>query len=666
LRLVCLVAQEGQPASEHKTSPIGQRGEQLSYSIETHSLTKRFPRHRGLDGLLRPSRRDEVVAVDAVTVSIKRGELFGLLGPNGAGKTTLIKLLSTLVLPTSGDALISGYPLADGEMVRRRIGLVTGEERSFYWRLSGRDNLRFYASLYGLSHTETEGRVGELASLLGLQEVLDQRFDAYSTGMKQRLALARGLLNDAEILFLDEPTRSLDPSSAARLRETIHRLVHERGHTIVLVTHQLGEAGQLCDRLGIMHRGRLAVVHEVGRLKELVRPEARYQMEIAGISEAALREFRHLDGVIELSTEALSPDKITLDVRLLESASALAEMLRRIVAEGGGIGSIRAEDVTLEEIFEKFTGNDWSGDGAGVSSSPQMPCVEKRTYPDKRPVLDAVMSSGLLRAGLRKTWAFVLRDFKLQVSYRLAFLLQCFGILFSVASFYFVALLFGQAAAPHLQAYGGDYFAFVLVGIAFMRYQGVAMSTFADTIRRGQMMGTLEAMLVTPTRLSTVLVSSSLWSFAFASLQVLIYLLLGAFLFGADLGHANLLAAVVIQVLTILAFSGIGILSASFTMVFKRGDPVNFLFGSVSTLLAGVLYPITVLPSWLSPVSYLIPLTYSLQAMRRAILTGDSLSALASDVMALLLFAAILLPMSFVAFRYAVKRAKIEGSLTQY
>jgi ABC-2 type transport system permease protein len=260
----------------------------------------------------------------------------------------------------------------------------------------------------------------------------------------------------------------------------------------------------------------------------------------------------------------------------------------------------------------------------------------------------------------------VTRDFKLQVSYRLAFLLQSFGILFSVASFYFVALLFGEAAAPHLQEYGGDYFAFVLVGIAFMRYQSVAMSTFATTIRRGQMMGTLEAMLVTPTRLSTVLVSSSLWNFAFTSLQVLIYLLLGAFLFGADLRQTNLVAAMVIQVLTILAFSGIGILSASFTMVFKRGDPINFLFSSVSTLLGGVLYPVTVLPGWLQPVSYLIPLTYSLRAMRRAILIGDSLSALSPDVLALSLFAAVLLPMSFVAFRYAVKRAKIEGSLTQY
>jgi ABC-2 type transport system permease protein len=635
----------------------------LSYSVETFSLTKRFPRQKGLDGLLRPSRREEVVAVDGVTMSIKRGELFGLLGPNGAGKTTLIKLLSTLVLPSSGDALVSGHPLRDGEGVRRRIGLVTGEERSFYWRLSGRDNLRFYASLYGLSGAQARGRVQELADLLGLDEVLDRRFDTYSSGMKQRLALARGLLNDAEILFLDEPTRSLDPSSAARLRETIRSLAHDHGHTVVLVTHQLGEAEQLCDRLGIMRSGRLTVVDEVSRLKELVRPEVRYRVEVARLPEATLEELRGLDGVVELSTGALGPGKAALELRLLESASALSEVLRLVVEGGGEIDSIRAEDVTLEEIFEKFTSEDWP---AGARGSPPASGAAAVGRKGRSEGTAGSTIPGLLRAGLTKVWAFVTRDFKLQVSYRLAFLLQSFGILFSVASFYFVALLFGEAAAPHLQEYGGDYFAFVLVGIAFMRYQGVAMSTFAATIRRGQMMGTLEAMLVTPTRLSTVLVSSSLWNFAFTSLQVLIYLLLGAFLFGADLGQTNLVAAMVIQILTILAFSGIGILSASFTMVFKRGDPINFLFSSISTLLGGVLYPITVLPGWLQPVSYLIPLTYSLRAMRRAILTGDSLSALSPDVLALSLFAAVLLPMSFVAFRYAVKRAKIEGSLTQY
>ncbi len=638
----------------------------MSYSIQTSALTKRFPQQKGLRSLLRPRSHEHVVAVDGVTMSIAEGELFGLLGPNGAGKTTLIKLLCTLVVPTSGEALVNGFRLSDGEKVRRQIGLVTGEERSFYWRLSGRDNLRFYGSLYGLSVSEADRRVAELSGLLGLGEFLDQRFGTYSAGMKQRLALARGLLNDAEIILLDEPTKSLDPGAAMRLRETIHDLSGEHGHTVVLVTHQLGEAAQLCDRIGIMHRGRLTVADEVSRLRDLVRPESRYRLDVVGLTGDAARRLEQVEGIVDLVEEQCSEERVLLDLRVEEGGSSLTNVLRVIVENGAKVESVRTEDVTLEEIFEEFTGrqaNAGEAERQHISLAPQVSeglRSAESTVVQEMGVLDAV------RDGLRKVWAFVCRDLKLQASYRLAFFFQSFGILFSVASFYFVALLFGEAAVPHLQAYGGDYFSFVVVGIAFMRYQGVAMGTFATTIRRGQMMGTLEAMLVTPTRLSTILVASSVWSFVFASIQVLLYLLLGVLVFGVDLSRANLAAALVVQILTVLAFSGLGILSASFIMVFKQGDPISFLFGSVSTLLGGVLYPIAVLPGWLQPISYLIPLTYSLNAMRRAILLGDPLSALAADLLPLVLFAVILLPLSFVAFRYAVKRAKIEGSLTQY
>ena len=638
----------------------------MSYSIETLDLTKRFRRRRDIRSMLSPWTGEEVVAVDHVTLSVRRGELFGLLGPNGAGKTTLIKLLSTLVVPNSGEALVNGFPLTDGENVRRQIGLVGGEERSFYWRLSGVDNLRFYASLCDLSHGEADERIRQLSELLGLGEFLHGRFDTYSAGMKQRLALARGLLNEAEILFLDEPTKSLDPGAAMRLRETIHDLSRKRGHTVVLVTHQLREDEQMCDRIGIMHRGRLTVADEVGRLKELVRPETQYRLQVVGLSGETISRVGRLEGVIELSTEARSEGEAVLYLRVVEDKSSLPRVLRAIWENGGEIEGIDAEDVTLEEIFEEFTGDQSPASDSGQQSSLGTTWVREGLRPLKPSVPRSVRILDNVRSGLAKVWAFVCRDFKLQTSYRLAFFFQVFGILFSVASFYFVALLFGDAAVPHLQLYGGDYFAFVLVGIAFMRYQGVAMGTFSATIRTGQMMGTLEAMLVTPTRLSTILLSSSLWSFAFTSLQVLFYLLLGVLVFGVDLGHANVAAAALVQILTILVFSGIGILSASFTMVFKQGDPINFLFGSVSTLLGGVLYPITVLPAWLQPVSYLLPLTYSLSAMRRAILLGDPLRALMPDLLPLVLFAAVLLPLSFVAFGYAVQRAKIEGSLTQY
>ena len=637
----------------------------MPYAIETFNLTKRFPGQKGPASMLRRFSGEGVVAVDNVTLSVKRGELFGLLGPNGAGKTTLIKLLCTLVLPTSGEAVVNGFPLADRASVRRHVGLVSGEERSFYWRLSGRENLRFYAALHDLAPSHAEKRMKHLSELLDLGEFLDQRFDRYSAGMRQRLALARGLLHEAEILFLDEPTKSLDPTAAMRLRETIQDLAHGQGRTVVLVTHQLGEAEQMCDRIGIMHCGKLRVTDEISHLRELVKPAERYALQVSGLEPATINELQRLEGVADLAAEKCGLNRLKLDLSLVEGPANLPRVLKTIIEAGGGIEKIRAEEVTLEEIFEEFTAK---GEVSGryTDQPASLRSVAGELSPSRSTTRETKGWLEKAVASLRKPVSFVRRDFKLQASYRLAFFLQFFGILFSVATFYFVSLLFGEAAMPHLQAYGGDYFAFVLVGIAFMRYQGVAMGTFAGTIRSGQMMGTLEAMLVTPTPLSTILVSSSLWSFAFTSIQVLIYLLMGVVLFGVDMGKVTLLAAVVIQTLTIVAFSGIGILSASFAMVFKRGDPIAFLFGSVSTLLGGVFYPITVLPGWLQPISYLLPLTYSLRAMRHAILRGDSLYELAPEVITLAVFAGILLPLSFLVFRYAVRRAKMEGSLTQY
>jgi len=267
---------------------------------------------------------------------------------------------------------------------------------------------------------------------------------------------------------------------------------------------------------------------------------------------------------------------------------------------------------------------------------------------------------------LRKPLAFVKRDLTLQLSYRLAFFLQFFRIFFSVLMFFFVARVFGGAATPYLDAYGGDYFSFVLVGIAFSGYLGVAMGSFSGSIRQGQMMGTLEAMLVTPIRLSTILISSSLWNFAFTSLRIIVYLLIGVVFFRVDLSRANWFAALLIQVLTILTFGSLGIISASFIMAFKQGNPLNMVLGTASSLLGGVYYPVTVLPFWLQPFSHLLPITYSLRAMRLAVLQGYSLRALAPDILALALFSAVLLPLGMVAFRLAVRKAKMDGSLTQF
>jgi ABC-2 type transport system permease protein len=268
----------------------------------------------------------------------------------------------------------------------------------------------------------------------------------------------------------------------------------------------------------------------------------------------------------------------------------------------------------------------------------------------------------------RKPLAFFKKDFLMEVSYRFSFVLQFASIFFSVVMFYFVGKLLSEAPSVQrsISEYGGEYFAFVLIGIAFQNFLSVGLGSFSNSIRAEQMIGTLEAMLVTPTRLSTIVLSSSQWSFAFTSIRVGIYLLLGGLFFGVSFGDANILPALTALVLTVIAFSSLGIISASFIMIFKRGDPLAWAISTSSTLLGGVYYPISILPDWLQTLSYLFPITYALDAIRLSLLQGYGFSGIATDLLALVAFSAITLPLSLLAFRYAVKRAKRDGSLAYY
>src|ERR671914_1382046 len=199
----------------------------------------------------------EVEAVRGVSFEIREGELFGLLGPNGAGKTTTIKMLITLLIPTAGEARVLGYDVVkDAREVRKRIGYVFGGERGVYERLSGYDNLRYFAELYGVPGREQRGRIEELLELVGLKGREHERTEGYSRGMKQRLHIARGLLHDPQVVFLDEPTIGLDPVGARELRATIASLA-AAGKTILLTTHYMFEADSLCDRIAVIAHGEI-------------------------------------------------------------------------------------------------------------------------------------------------------------------------------------------------------------------------------------------------------------------------------------------------------------------------------------------------------------------------------------------------------------------------
>ncbi len=223
-------------------------------------LVKKYPVVRGFRELvLRPFDRRTVTALDGLDLEVGRGRVFCLLGPNGAGKTTLLKILATLVLPDGGRALVEGHDVArEPGRAKAAAGFAVGDERSFYWRLTGRQNLEFFAALYGLRGGARDRRVSELLRLAGLDEAADLRFNGYSTGMRQMLAFARALLADASILLVDEPTRSLDPQAADRVRSFLRgELAGRQGKTVLWATHDLGEAADFADDIAVISRGRI-------------------------------------------------------------------------------------------------------------------------------------------------------------------------------------------------------------------------------------------------------------------------------------------------------------------------------------------------------------------------------------------------------------------------
>lgn len=326
--------------------------------VETIALTKRFSALENYRALLRFRRQEEIVAVDSVTLQVGTGELFGLLGPNGAGKTTLVKMLCTLILPSEGRAFIAGRDVvAEAAVVKPLIGLVDTQERSFFWRLSGRQNLDFFAALYGLRGARARARIDELFDLLQLSDHADRRVMSYSSGMRQKLAVARGLLASPQVLFMDEPTRSLDPISARDLRSFIREtLVEKLGCTVVLVTHHLEEAEALCDRVAIMNHGRIIACGPVAEIKQRLVARHRYRLQMQHLPPAALDDLRAIPGVVQLKWANGKPHTLNLDLILAGERETLPPVMRYIVGQGGEIQRCQTHELSLEEVFVHLVG----------------------------------------------------------------------------------------------------------------------------------------------------------------------------------------------------------------------------------------------------------------------------------------------------------------------
>jgi ABC-2 type transport system ATP-binding protein len=309
--------------------------------------------YRSGKGVLR-RRSGEIEALRGITFSIERGELFGLLGPNGAGKTTAIKVLTTLLLPSAGTARVLGFDVArQPREVRSRIGFVFGGDRGLYDRLSAFENLRYFADVYRVPARGQRARIDELLELVGLKGRERARVETYSRGMRQRLHIARGLLHDPPVLFLDEPTLGLDPVGARELRQTI-ALLQDAGKTILLTTHYMFEADELCQRIAVICGGSIVASGTPADLKGRIADRTIVEIEAFGASDAMIERLRAIAGVASVSVELREQAQVIL-VQSSRGAELVQPLLRELV--DARIGKVVPRQPTLEDAYVDLVGS---------------------------------------------------------------------------------------------------------------------------------------------------------------------------------------------------------------------------------------------------------------------------------------------------------------------
>ena len=298
-------------------------------------------------------RSIEVRALTDVSFSVEPGELFGLLGPNGAGKTTSIKILTTLLLPTSGRARVLGCdPASEPQRVRPQIGYVFGGDRGLYDRLSARDNLSYFADVYRVPAREKTRRIDELLDQVGLRGRERERVETFSRGMKQRLHIARGLLHDPPVLFLDEPTIGLDPVGARELRETVAGL-QSAGKTILLTTHYMYEADELCGRVAVITGGRIVAEGTPASLKRGIADRTVIEIEATGVEEQLVSRLREMEGVTSVVVEEQDETQLVL-VQSRLGAQLVQPLIGAL--EGVTVRAVTAREPTLEDAYVALVG----------------------------------------------------------------------------------------------------------------------------------------------------------------------------------------------------------------------------------------------------------------------------------------------------------------------
>lgn len=346
------------------------------WTIEAIHLAKKFPRHapaenhshgnsetgaplakKGFWPIRRKQPASWTVAVEDVNLQIQQGEVFGLLGPNGAGKSTTIRMLCTLLEPTSGTAIVNGFDIRkQSNQVRQSLGTVLAGERSIYWKLTARENLEYFAALYHIPPETARKRIDNLLERMELTARANDLVEKYSTGMKQRVALSRALLAKPPILLFDEPTLGLDPQAARKVRELVLELKNE-GHTILLTTHYMEEADQLSDRIGIIDQGKIIALDTPDALKQRIQQKDVIRLEVAGWHSELAEALKKLPDVDSLMTRYTGSDSLwEVNLQAMNSRAVLPGIIANLNQNGTRLVNMNIVRPSLEDVFISLTG----------------------------------------------------------------------------------------------------------------------------------------------------------------------------------------------------------------------------------------------------------------------------------------------------------------------
>lgn len=326
-------------------------------AIRTEALRRTYKKPRKRWGKpANPTAPAEFVALDGVSLDVRPGELFGLLGPNGAGKTTLIKILTTLLAPTSGQAWIDGHDVVThAHLVRPIINMVSGGESSGYGVLNVRENLWLFSRIYGVPNADVKARIEKMLDVVGLTDKAGSRVSHLSTGQRQKMNFCRGFITDPKILFLDEPTLGLDVTSARAIRKYLREWMGEKpGRTLLLTTHYMAEADELCDRLAIIDKGKVLACDTPTNLKRRVQKHAIFELSLSPGANG-FADIGRLPGVHQATTTD-TPTTVELKVALDEEA-AIGGVVQTVVQTGGKILTLKKTEPTLEDVFIELVGH---------------------------------------------------------------------------------------------------------------------------------------------------------------------------------------------------------------------------------------------------------------------------------------------------------------------